>query len=72
MKHFWIAELETRHYSFSGYGRTAEEAKQAILTEWLSHDWNKYFCTEITTTEQLEESKDMWCYKVTLGKCEVR
>ena len=68
----WVAELETRHYSFTGYGKTEEEAKQAILNEWKKNNWNYYFSTDINTMEELNEFSEIITSEITLGECEVR
>ena len=72
MKYVWIAELDTRKYSFTGFGKTEEEAKQAIFNEWLSHGWNNYCYTNFSTLAELEKHYDISTYKAIIGTCEVR
>jgi hypothetical protein len=37
MTTIFVATMETRHFSFEGYGATYEEAVQALRTAWNKH-----------------------------------
>lgn len=59
-----IAHLETRHFSFSAYGSTEEEARNLLRRAWDKH---RQYSPEIWTWEELELEEDVWCQFVRLG-----
>ena len=55
----WIAELETRHFTFRAVGSSEEDARREMKNTWNQHR-REYSHAHVTPFAEWEDSVNVW------------